>query len=100
MIEHRLKELFRIADRVIVMNYGEKIAEGAAKDVMESEAVKNAYLGTRSGLVLRKGTQCLKFNNLMVFFENALALNGLEPGGTGKGRSSGSSAPTAPGKPH
>jgi len=46
MIEHRLRELFRIADRVIVMNYGEKIADGAAKDVMENEAVKNAYLGT------------------------------------------------------
>ena len=27
MIEHRLKELFRIADRVLVLNYGEKIAE-------------------------------------------------------------------------
>jgi len=45
MIEHRLKELFRIADRVIVMNYGEKIAEGDATDVMENEAVKSAYLG-------------------------------------------------------
>ncbi len=46
MIEHRLKELFRIADRVIVMNYGEKIADGTAKDVMENDAVKSAYLGT------------------------------------------------------
>jgi branched-chain amino acid transport system ATP-binding protein len=46
MIEHRLKELFRIADRVIVMNYGEKIADGPSQVVMESEAVKNAYLGT------------------------------------------------------
>jgi len=46
MIEHRLKELFRIADRVMVLNYGEKIAEGAAEEVMESEAVKNAYLGS------------------------------------------------------
>lgn len=46
MIEHRLKELFRIADRVIVLNYGMKIAEGTAKDVMESDEVKKAYLGT------------------------------------------------------
>ena len=28
MIEHRLKELFRIADRVVVLNYGQKIADG------------------------------------------------------------------------
>lgn len=45
MIEHRLKELFRIADRVIVLNYGEKIAEGSGEEVMESESVKRAYLG-------------------------------------------------------
>ncbi len=45
MIEHRLKELFRIADRIIVMNYGEKIADGSAAEVMENDAVKNAYLG-------------------------------------------------------
>ena len=46
MIEHRLKELFRIADRVIVLNYGQKIADGPATAVMESAAVKNAYLGS------------------------------------------------------
>jgi branched-chain amino acid transport system ATP-binding protein len=34
MIEHRLKELFRIADRVLVLNYGEKIAEGPGEEVM------------------------------------------------------------------
>jgi branched-chain amino acid transport system ATP-binding protein len=45
MIEHRLKELFRIADRVMVLNYGRKIAEGSAKEVMENEEVKRAYLG-------------------------------------------------------
>ena len=48
MVEHRLKELFRIANRVIVMNFGEKIAEGDAVTVMENQAVKNAYLGTEA----------------------------------------------------
>ena len=48
MIEHRLKELFRIADRVMVLNYGRKIAEGQAADVMESPAVKEAYLGSEA----------------------------------------------------
>ncbi len=45
MIEHRLKELFRIADRVLVLNYGQKIAEGDASQVMDSPEVKKAYLG-------------------------------------------------------
>ncbi len=48
MIEHRLKELFRIADRIMVLNYGEKIAEGSSDQVMESEAVKKAYLGSET----------------------------------------------------
>jgi ABC-type branched-subunit amino acid transport system ATPase component len=46
MIEHRLKELFRIADRIIALNFGQKIADGQAADVMESQEVKSAYLGS------------------------------------------------------
>ncbi|MCX5802107.1 MAG: ATP-binding cassette domain-containing protein [Proteobacteria bacterium] len=45
MIEHRLKELFRIANKVIVFNFGRKIKEGAPKDILEDEEVKKAYLG-------------------------------------------------------
>ena len=46
MIEHRLKELFRIASNVIVLNYGRKIAEGTGAEVMQSDEVKKAYLGS------------------------------------------------------
>ena len=46
MIEHRLKELFRVVDRVMVLNFGQKIAEGSPAEVMESKAVKSAYLGS------------------------------------------------------
>lgn len=45
MIEHRLRELFRVTNRVMVMNFGEKIAEGTPEEVMENETVKEAYLG-------------------------------------------------------
>ena len=45
MIEHRLRELFRLADRVIVMNFGKKIAEGIPREVIEEPEVKKAYLG-------------------------------------------------------
>jgi len=45
MIEHRLKELFRIADRIMVLNFGQVIAEGPAAEVMENDEVKKAYLG-------------------------------------------------------
>jgi ABC-type branched-subunit amino acid transport system ATPase component len=49
MIEHRLRELFRIVDRVMVLNFGAKIAEGMPEEVIEHEEVKKAYLG-RKGL--------------------------------------------------
>ncbi|MBI5443419.1 MAG: ABC transporter ATP-binding protein, partial [Deltaproteobacteria bacterium] len=49
MIEHRLRELFRIVDRVVVLNYGQIIASGTPKEVMESDAVKRAYLGSEEG---------------------------------------------------
>ncbi|UCF82660.1 MAG: ABC transporter ATP-binding protein [Desulfobacteraceae bacterium] len=45
MIEHRLRELFRLTDRVMVMNFGQKIAEGIPEEVMENQKVKEAYLG-------------------------------------------------------
>jgi len=46
MVEHRLKELFRLANRVITLNFGSKIADGHPSEVMESDAVKAAYLGS------------------------------------------------------
>ncbi len=48
MVEHRLRELFRIADTVIVLNFGEKIAEGRPSEIIENELVKAAYLGAES----------------------------------------------------
>jgi branched-chain amino acid transport system ATP-binding protein len=45
MIEHRLRELFRVADRVMALNFGEKIAEGDYTDVIEDRRVREAYLG-------------------------------------------------------
>jgi branched-chain amino acid transport system ATP-binding protein len=46
MVEHRLRELFRLANRVIVLNFGCKIAEGASEEVMEHPEVKEAYFGS------------------------------------------------------
>ncbi len=46
MVEHRLRELFRVANRVMVMNFGEKLTEGVPEEVMQNEKVKEAYLGS------------------------------------------------------
>jgi branched-chain amino acid transport system ATP-binding protein len=46
MVEHRLRELFRVVDRVIVLDFGRVIAQGTPREVMEDTAVRKAYLGT------------------------------------------------------
>ena len=43
IVEHRIELLETIADRVIVMDAGEIIAEGDLKDVIDNPKVKEAY---------------------------------------------------------
>jgi len=47
MIEHRLRELFQVANRVMVLNFGVKLVEGTAEEVMANEKVKEAYFGSQ-----------------------------------------------------
>jgi branched-chain amino acid transport system ATP-binding protein len=45
MVEHRLRELFRVVDSVLVLHFGRKIAAGAPEEVMSRKEVGEAYLG-------------------------------------------------------
>ena len=46
MVEHIVKAVFGISGRVVVMNYGEKIAEGTPQEMAQNQAVIEAYLGS------------------------------------------------------
>ncbi len=46
-IEHDLETLMGVSDRVIVLNYGRKIAEGTPEEVSNNEEVIEAYIGKK-----------------------------------------------------
>ena len=48
LVEHVMKAIMRISDRIVVMSQGEKIAEGRPASVVEEPAVRAAYFGRRS----------------------------------------------------
>ncbi|MGD9125306.1 MAG: ABC transporter ATP-binding protein [Desulfarculaceae bacterium] len=47
IVEHKLRELMKLVDRVLVLYYGQKIADGTPDEISQNQQVLKAYLGKR-----------------------------------------------------
>src|SRR6185437_966736 len=81
LVDHNVKGVAALVDRVLAMYLGEYVAEGTAEEVMRNETVRKVYLGgkieshVRSELAARTGEPLLDVRDVSVLYGKAQALD-------------------------
>jgi branched-chain amino acid transport system ATP-binding protein len=80
LIDHNVKSVASLADRVIALYLGERVAEGTADEVMKNETVRRVYLGgtietaARPESCFKDTSPLLQVKDVSVFYGKAQAL--------------------------
>jgi branched-chain amino acid transport system ATP-binding protein len=83
LVDHNVKSVAALVDRVLAMYLGERIAEGTADAVMRDETVRRVYLGgaiethARPEIAARSGEPLLDVRGVNVLYGKAQALQGV-----------------------
>jgi branched-chain amino acid transport system ATP-binding protein len=84
LVDHNVKSVSSLVDRVFAMYVGKRIAEGSADQVMRDETVRRVYLGGKLETAARPEssfsdlrTPYLQVENLSVFYDKAQALENV-----------------------
>jgi len=83
LVDHNVKSLAALADRVFAMYLGEYVADGTADEVMRNETVRRVYLGgkietrERSPETVSDKPTLLQVDNVGVLYGKATALDGV-----------------------
>jgi branched-chain amino acid transport system ATP-binding protein len=83
LVDHNVKGVAALVDRVVAMYLGEKIAEGTAAEVMANETVRRVYLGgaltrtSRPAASFEGTAPLLQVDDVVVRYGKALALQGV-----------------------
>ena len=83
LVDHSVKSIAALADRVFAMYLGERIAEGKAEEVMSNETVRRVYLGGELGAIGQHGSAksdaqpLLQIENVKVLYGKAQALDNV-----------------------
>ncbi|MFN2450341.1 MAG: ATP-binding cassette domain-containing protein [Candidatus Baltobacteraceae bacterium] len=81
LVDHNVKSVAALVDRVLAMYLGERVAEGTADEVMRNETVRRVYLGgTLTAVERREGTAngkpaLLELDDVSVLYGKAQALD-------------------------
>ena len=84
LVDHNVRSVAALVDRVLAMYLGEYVAEGTAEQVMRNETVRRVYLGgtieavERHAAASTAGAALLQVNGVSVFYGKAQALAGID----------------------
>jgi len=83
LVDHNVKSVAALVDRVLAMYLGEYVAEGTAEEVMRNETVRRVYLGGKLEAIERRANgehakpALLDVRDVNVFYGKAQALAGI-----------------------